>query len=78
MVGAGLVPMGVNLRLMAVRHCEGEHKGTPCHPVRSEGSRDPASQTLRCAQGDTGWQLQLTLMGLVPALLANPRCVVEP
>ena len=24
-----------------------------CHPERSEGSLSPASQTLRCAQGDT-------------------------
>ncbi len=23
-----------------------------CHPERSEGSRSPSSQTLRCAQGD--------------------------
>src|SRR6266566_5007982 len=36
-----------------------------CHAERSEGevSRSPARQTLRCAQGDTGGQLQLTLMG---------------
>ncbi len=34
-------------------------------PERSEGeaSDSPASQTLRCAQGDIGWQLQFTLMG---------------
>jgi len=28
-----------------------------------EASDSPASQTLRCAQGDTGWQLKFTLMG---------------
>src|SRR5712692_4773055 len=41
-----------------VRHLEirlpvsGLERGPGCHPERSEGSLRPASQTLRCAQGD--------------------------
>src|SRR6266851_613040 len=30
----------------------GLERGPGCHPERSEGSLRPASQTLRCAQGD--------------------------
>src|SRR5205823_13696151 len=31
----------------------GLERGSGCHPERSEGSLRPASQTLRCAQGDS-------------------------
>src|SRR2546423_3971006 len=34
-------------------------EGLPCHPERSEGSRSPSSQTLRCAQGDRVRSLRL-------------------
>src|SRR2546425_8888282 len=33
---------------------EGAAAGQPCHAERSEASRGPPSETLRCAQGDTG------------------------
>jgi hypothetical protein len=36
-----------------------------CHPERSEGSRCPTHQTLRCAQGDSRG-LRVTLDGMPP------------
>src|SRR5260370_35550561 len=41
-----------------------------CHPERSEGSLCPSSQTLRFAQGDTGWQL----MHIDEILRPHRRC----
>ena len=35
--GPGLAPIGVNLRLMADRHCKGDRKGTPSR-VWQEGT----------------------------------------
>src|SRR6266851_6504697 len=39
----------------------GLERGPGCHPERSEGSLRPASQTLRCAQGDRP-SLQMSIM----------------
>src|SRR5713226_9413493 len=65
-----------------VRHLEirlpvsGLERGPGCHPERSEGSLRPASQTLRCAQGDrhslhmsTGSLRTLTLFPYCATLL---------
>ena len=40
----------------------GLERGPGCHPERSEGSLRPASQTLRCAQGDRPY-LQMSVVG---------------
>src|SRR5258706_7564739 len=40
----------------------GLERGPGCHPERSEGSLRPASQTLRCAQGDKPY-LQMSVVG---------------
>jgi hypothetical protein len=33
--------------------CKNRTRTQPCHAERSEASRGPSSQTLRCAQGDS-------------------------
>ena len=52
MVGlAGASPIGVHFLSRAT--ALGIPLNRACHPERSEGSLFPASQTLRCAQGDS-------------------------
>src|SRR2546428_8185094 len=49
-----------------------------CHPERSEGSLSPASQTLRCAQGDRPYLQMSTCLGqgylkVATCLLSSPQ-----
>src|SRR2546426_2490146 len=48
---AGASPRGVDFMTKATTSVAPTNR--ECHPERSEGSLSPASQTLRCAQGDT-------------------------
>ncbi len=35
------------------------HAQTPCHASLRSASQRPPNETLRCAQGDTDWQLMV-------------------
>ena len=51
-------------------------EGPPCHPERSEGSRRPSGQTLRCAQGNMVRSLRL--MRIKPDVPGSKRQVQNP
>jgi hypothetical protein len=48
------IPLSIDRgrRLERRRPVSGRERGPGCHPERSAGALRPASQTLRCAQGD--------------------------
>jgi hypothetical protein len=52
--------------------CDYLIQGPGCHPERSEGSREPAEEILRCAQDDRPY-LQMSVNN-VRVLPPNPQC----